>query len=286
MSEQLAIQTQPTTGEIMVVRQIPVIEEHLRSVKAEVDARVDAALSLVCCEDTLATVKTTRAELNREFQSMEVQRKTIKAAVLAPYEQFEETYKDCISDAYKRADAALKGKVEAVETDIKQRLLAKLEQYFAELCEFHRIDFLTFEQTGVKPDMASAKQKSPKKLMEQLRLFVESVAESVTTIGQMEDAAELMTEYKQTLSLTGAISAVQERHRRIEQEQAARAARQEAAEQRQAAVARVEAFAPPKPVAAAQEAEKTYQCSFTVLATKTQLKSLKEYMLKEGIKIL
>ena len=108
-------------NELIKVVQLPVIEEQLRSMKETVDKRVEEALSLVCSEETIQTVKSARAELNKEFQELEEQRKEVKKAVLSPYERFETVYKECVSDAFKRADAALKSKVDATEREIKQR---------------------------------------------------------------------------------------------------------------------------------------------------------------------
>ena len=100
-------------NELIRVAQLPVIEERLRAMKETVDKRVGEALALVCNEETVQAVKAVRADLNKEFQVLEEQRKAAKKAVLGPYEQFEAVYKECVSDAFRAADAALKGKVDA-----------------------------------------------------------------------------------------------------------------------------------------------------------------------------
>ena len=71
-------------NELIKVVQLPVIEEQLRSMKEAVDKRVEEALSLVCTEETIQTVKSARAELNKEFQALEEQRKEVKRPYLAP----------------------------------------------------------------------------------------------------------------------------------------------------------------------------------------------------------
>lgn len=273
---------QPMNGLIRVA-QLPVIEEHLRSMKEAVDRRVDEALSLVCTEETVQAVKGVRSDLNKEFQTLEEQRKEVKRAVLGPYEQFEAVYKEYVSNAYKRADAALKGKVDDTEREIKQRCEDGLREYFAELCAAERIDFARFEQSGVKVDMASAKQKTPKKLREQLADFVAGIARSVEVISGMDDAEEIMVEFKRTLDAPVAISTVQERHRRIEAEKEAQALREAQRAREAEAVARVEAVAPPA-IEPPAESEKVYRCSFSVVATKAQLKKLKDFMIQEGIR--
>ena len=104
----------------------------------------------------------------------------------------------------------------------------------------------------------------------------------------MDDADEIMDEFKRSLDTASAIATVQERHRRIEAEKAARAEWEAVKAQEAEAVRKVEAFAPPveqEPVAApVMEPEKEYRCTFTVRATKPQLNRLKEFLNQEGIK--
>ena len=164
---------------LMKVTQLPVIEEHLRSRKEQTEQRVAEAMSLVCTDETLTSVKNIRAEMNREFADAETQRKAIKAAIMEKYDSFESVYRECIADPYKRADADLKAKIDATESEIKSRCEEMLLGYFQELCAVNEVDFLSFGQTGVKVDMASARAKTPKKLMEQIKLKVDGVAQEV-----------------------------------------------------------------------------------------------------------
>lgn len=71
-------------NELIRVTQLPIIEEHLRSMKETVDRRVEEALSLVCTEESIQSVKTIRADLNKEFQALEEQRKRSKKQFLVP----------------------------------------------------------------------------------------------------------------------------------------------------------------------------------------------------------
>ena len=108
-------------SELIKVIQLPVIEEQLRTAKDFVDKTVTDAMSLVCTEETVQTVKAARACLNRQFSELEEQRKAVKAAVLDPYNRFEAVYKECVSDAFRRADADLKRKVADGESEMKRR---------------------------------------------------------------------------------------------------------------------------------------------------------------------
>lgn len=231
-------------GLIQVV-QLPVITEQLRTMKAEVERRTAAALSLACTEETLQAVKAERAELSKQFSALEDCRKAVKNAILKPYNDFETVYKECVSEPFQRADAGLKGKINDVESAVKQRCEDSLREYFAELCAVHHLEWLTYEQAGIKIDMASAKAKTPKKLREQLQTFVVSVSGSVERISALENAGEIMVEFRKSLNAADAICTVQERHRRIEEQKAASETRNAAVKRDDEAVRRVEALAPP-----------------------------------------
>lgn len=267
--------------ELIRLIQEPIIEEKLRALKVEVEKITADAMTLVCNEDTVQAVKGTRTDLNKRFAELEDQRKAVKAAVLGPYQQFEEIYKECVSIPFKKADADLKQKITDVEREQKQRCEDALREYFAELCAAHHIDFVPYERAGITISMADAKAKTqpPKKLREQLEQFMERIAAEVTMISTMDDAEEIMTEYKQSLDAARAVGTVQERHRRIEAERAAMAAREEAKAREADAVKKVEAFAPP---VAAPEAPKVASVTFTVTDTIDRLKLVKQFLVSNG----
>lgn len=277
MSELTTIEPQM---QLIVVRQLPVIEERLRSVKEQTIERVANALSLICCDETLQSVKGERAALRKEFEMFEEQRKQIKAAILAPLEQFDATYKDCVSNPYKQADAILKQKISEVENGIKENCEIGLREYFEELCEADGIDFLQYENAGIKIDMASARAKTPTKLRNQLEQFVLGVSCDIRLISKMDNAEEIMVEYKRTLSVAKSVAAVQERHHQIEAEKSAAAQRQDTQVQEQKSVERVQSFAPP--VAVAQE--ETLCLTFSVTDTKPRLRLLKQFLDANGYK--
>lgn len=267
-------------GALIQVKQLPVIEERLRTLKEATEKRVAEAMSLVVSDETLTAVKTVRAELNRDFTEFENQRKAVKAAIMAPYDSFEEVYRECVTEPFRRADADLKGKIDATEREIKGRCEKQLEAYFQELCAVNHVDFLTFAQTGVKVDMASARAKTPKKLMDQLRVMVEGYAQAIATIDGMEHGDEIAVEYKKCLDLTFAIRLVTERHQKLEAE------RQRKAEMEKYAVSPVPeaevAEVTPVPKRVQKAAVEYLTCTFTVTETRERLKLLKNFLDSNG----
>lgn len=274
--------------ELIKLTQLPVIEENLRGLKEQIKSRTEEAVALVCTPETLTTVKATRADLNKEFSVLEEQRKAVKAAIMEPYEAFEKVYKECVSDAFRSADAQLKGKINSVENGIKEAAEEVVKEYFYELCQAEHVDFLTWEQTGITVSLTDARQKTLATLRGKVADFVVKVAQAVNAIAEMENAEEIMAEYRQSLNLPQAIAAVSDRHRRIEAEREAAERRKAQREAEAAAVQRVEAVAPPTitpPVQCIEKpVEKVYKCPFVAYGTKDQLTRLKEFMNKEGIR--
>ena len=274
------------SNEIIVVKQLPVIEQQLAQIKQQVAERVETVTSLVVTEDTVKAVKKARAELGAEFKAWEDKRKEVKTAVMTPYEKFEAVYKDCISDAYKAADKDLKRKIDEVEQQLKTEKLSEVKSYFEEYLASKGIDFVTYAQAGLNVTLSA----SLKSLKEQAAAFIDRIVSDLALIETFTDLkAEILVEYKKNLNVSDAITGVKARAKAVQEEQA----RQEAeAEKRAAEAQRVEAIKaaiPEAPAAveapteqtAAPAPEQKFCIRFTVKGTKEQLIALKKF-LNEG----
>lgn len=271
--------------------QEPRFGEQLAALKSEWDAAAEKAEALEVSDENLQAVKKERAALTKAFKEVEEQRKAALAPVREKIDAFNDIYGECVTNAYKRADAALKGKIDAIEGGLKDACARRLRDYWAELCAVRNIDFVPFERTGVKVDLTSARQKTPKKLMEQLAAFADTVYNAVAAIND----AETMAEYKESLDLGAAIYVVNERRRRIEAERVESERRRETEALAAEAAAKVEAaapapevLAPPVPVAPAptvKDPDEVFpEFSFTVYnATRRQLLQIREFLQNNGI---
>lgn len=274
------------SNEIIVVKQLPVIEQQLAQIKEQVAERVKAAMQLVCTEDTVKAVKKARTELNAEFKAWEDKRKEVKTAVMTPYEKFEAVYKDCISDSYKAADKNLKQKIDEVEQQLKAQKADEIRIYFEEYLASKEIDFVSYGQAGLNVTLST----SLKSLKEQAKAFIDRIVSDLALIETFTDLkAEILVEYKKSLNVSDAITGVKARAKAIQEEQARQAAE---AEKRAAEAQRVEALKaaiPEAPAAveapteqtAAPAPEKKYCIRFTVKGTREQLIALKKF-LNEG----
>ena len=276
---------------LIVVKQLPIIEDQLRQVKASVDARVAQALALACTEETYKDVKKARAELNKEFQDLESRRREVKKAILAPYEAFEKLYKECAADAFTKADAELKTKIATVENGIKGAKRDEIVAFYNEYRASLNIpeDLVPFERAGVNVTMSD----SMKKLQGQVSLFLQNVSNDLRLIETLEHKDEVMVEYRKTLSAPEAALIVDKRHKDMEEAARRRAAMKSAQEVQEAAQAKIEDVLneePPATVSAPVEqplpveapAEKTYVASFRVRGSISKLKALKEFLVNGG----
>lgn len=275
------------SNEIIVVKQLPIIEQQLAQIKEQVAERVKTATSLVVTEDTVKAVKKARTELNAEFKAWEEKRKEVKQAVMSPYEKFEDVYNDCISNSYKAADKLLKQRIDEVENELKAKKAAEVQSYFEEYLASKGIDFVTYAQAELNVTLSA----SLKSLKEQAAAFVDRIESDLKLIETFTDLkAEILVEYKKSLNVSDAITGVKARAKAVQEEQA----RQEAeAEKRAAEAQRVEAIKasiPEAPAAveapteqtAAPAPEKKLCIRFTVKGTREQLIALKKFLNEGG----
>lgn len=202
--------------ELIVLKQLPIIEQQLIKVSNDIDGKVSNAKSLVCNEETRKTVKELRTSLNKELAEWESKRKEIKEKIMKPYTEFEEAYKKYISDKYKSADKELKEKIDIVENQMKEELKKTAVEYFDEYKTSKNIDFIKFEDMKYAVGLSD----NPTKLKKLSTEFVDKVEKDLQVIDTYENKAEMLVEYKKNLDLNNAIITIQNRYKAIEEEKA------------------------------------------------------------------
>ena len=277
--------------DIIVVRQLPIIEEQLMLIRDGIQAKVNYALSMDCAEDTVKDIKALRSELNKDFTELENKRKEVKKAIMSPYDQFEAIYKACVTDIFRPADADLKAKIDAVEAVLKDEKANEVMVYFYEYIASKDIDFIGFEQTGIAITLTASK----KSLKEACKAFVDKVVEELALIDTQENKAEILVEYKKSLNVAQAITTVANRMKAI----AAENERQELIKQREAERLAAEQIVDTvideqmttptvepveEPDEAPVETVKSYAVTFTVTGTMDELRALKTFLVNGGYK--
>ena len=262
--------------DLIIIKQLPQIEENLKSVAIEIDKKVENAKGLICTEENKQIIKNIRTAMNKELLYFETQRKAVKEQILAPYMRFEEIYKECISEKYKTADKELKTKIDAIETEQKKRLEEEARKYFEEYKANKNIEFVTFENIGLKIGVSD----NPTKLKKQITAFIDKVADDLKLINTQENQAEILVEYKKHLNISRAITEVMDRKKaliEIEKQRAENNLEKERQEIEQKMQQLANAVKVPK-----VSQEKIYTITFTVTGTAPRLKQLKDYLLREG----
>lgn len=253
--------------ELISVKQIPIIEEQLKSVSAEIDKKVENATNLICNEETVKTIKEVRAELNKELKEFEIKRKEVKEQVLKPYNDFENIYKEYISDKFRNADLILKGRIEVVENELKSKKEKEVVDYFEEYKLANEIDFVTYEQAKINVTLSA----SMKSLKEQAKEFIDKIVDDLKLIDTQELKAEILVEYKETLNVSNAITTVTNRFKAIEEEK-----------NKQEKIEETEIVQETKQEEVLTKPEEILTLNFTVKATLTKLKELKQFLENGG----
>lgn len=283
---------------LIQVKQIPVIIENLKSVKSVIEKKVNSACEMVCTDENYKEIKKLRSELNKKFSEFESRRKAVKSEIITPYEAFETVYKDCVTNPYKKADSALKGKINATEQELKRVKYEKSMSYFEEYKKSLGIDFVTYEQVNLNITMSV----SLKKLKETIKTFLDKVMDDLKLIAIQEHKDEILYEYKQSLNVSGAITAVTNRYKTIEAEkaraEAEKAEREKTEQVMKDTIAEYEPFVANVPEEVAppveeiseqpQQDEKVLSLSFKVYGTKSQLKdfalTVKQLISERGLR--
>ena len=268
--------------DLIEIKQLPVIEEQLKSVSKIIDEKVKNATSLVCTEETVKTVKELRASLNKDYKEFETRRKEIKEKILAPYMQFEEVYKECISNKFKSADNELKQKIDSVENDLKAKKEQDVKDYFEEYKTANNIDFVTYEQANINVTLTA----SIKSLKEQAKAFIDKIIDDLNLIQTQECKEEILVEYKQTLNVSNSIQMVANRHKALEEEKKKQEIIVKANEKheldRESYEQLEKIFNKPLEVPEKEKKEEILTLKFTVKATRTKLKELKQFLENGG----
>lgn len=263
--------------ELIIVKQLPIIEEKLKALKVEIEAKTEFANNLVCNEETVKVVKDNRAELNKEFKELEEQRKAVKGKILKPYDDFEKIYKECVSDAYKSADVSLKSKIDEVESGLKQEKEKAVVEYFDEYLKSKNVDFIDYKKASINVTLSA----SLKSLKEQCKEFIDKVCDDLNLIDTQEYKDEILVDYKQGLNVSAAISNVVNRKKALEeqkQREAERLAVKEAEKTKIEAVEKVVEKAVELSAPVIKEPVKIFTMTFTVKGTMEQLKEVKEFL--------
>lgn len=259
-------------SKLIVIEQLPIIKSYLENLSVEIKEKVDRANSLVVNEETVKDVKQVRADLNKEFKELEEQRKQVKQAIMAKYDEFEVVYKENVSNLYKQADEDLKEKIDSVENELKLQKEMELREFAFEHINANNLQpVVKFENFNLNITLSA----SMKSLKDQIIKYIEKVNNDMELIKMEEYSNEIFVEYCKTHDFVNSKKIVIQRHEEIN-----KIAEKETQLQINDNAEIVEAV---EEVIAPVEIEEKIKVAFTITATKNQIRKLKTWLESEGI---
>jgi len=290
-------------SKVIEVTQKPIIEYSIiDKVAQDVEAKIQSLNieTLEPTESNLSLIKSTRAELNNEFKTLEEQRKMVKDIVLKDYNIFEDKYKQLIASKFKNADVTLKKMVDTVSDGILQAKINGIKEYFDFVNTY---DFVKFEDLELK----IIKSKSDKKIKEEIDEYLIGIKQSLDTIETLQNKDRVLAKFQMSKNLSDAIAQTNleiQREEKIKAQNEARAkAEQERKEQetervrlqkeefdRQAQMQFVEPVQQTEPQVqyqepiAQKEEPKIFSTTFRVFGTREQFAMLKQFMNDNNIR--
>lgn len=254
--------------ELIVIKQLPIIEQMLDKMSIEIDKKIETALNLVPDkpDKMLSETKKIRAALNKDLNELEVARKNVKSEIMQPYLDFEKIYKEKISDKYKKADKILKDKIDTAETEIKDKRTANLKEYFEEYCVAENVTDINFEDMPLKINISG----SDKSYRDKIKSWIDKVKQDLAVINTAKDEQtrlEILIDYKRDFDVNRAILDHDKKLREI------------------AKLKDAENVTPDESLSApvTTEDNKVYTMTFTVSGTKSKLRELKQYLIENKL---
>ena len=197
---------------------------------------------------------------------------------MSKYDEFEDIYKENVSNLYKNADNELKNKIDEVENQLKFDKEQELKEFFNQYKETYHLEFINFDDIGLNITLSA----SMTSLKGQIKDFCERIDKDVQLIQNDENKDELMLEYRRNgFDYQKAKLTLIEKQKQLEELKQQMEHKQEIDEEEKKVVINVESIIVPKEIISSDE---IIEVEFKVKDTKEKIKKLKEYMEEIGIK--
>ena len=286
----LSLQKPEFNGEIQArVKSLGEIESNIKEVQNYVKSLNEYYKKVIFTDDTMKTAKEEKAKVNKFKTQISDYRKNILAEYNKPIKIFEDTAKETeklLTDTYN----TINQQVVIYEDKVKKEKEQEIKDYFEEYKQSLNIDFITFGDTKIKVGISDSKAS----LKKQAKDFVDKVNTDLATIMLQENKEEILVEYKQSLNLNMAIQTVINRHKLLDEEkkkqeelknkqleEVQKQVDMSIKEQELATQKALNNFVIEAPKVTEYQ-EEILTLRFTVKATRTKLKELKNFLTQGG----
>lgn len=265
---------------VISIYDLSLTEQNLARIAEECKDKIEIAKTMACTEDTKKAVKKTRAELKKQFNEYETERKARTAEYEEPLKRFKELYNKYIKEPFMTADTALAKKIDDVERMQKAEKYDNLKAYAQELKTAYALNWLDVDRIMPNVTLSKTQTAYEKEIAE----ILDKIKRDVDTINQLGDDGETLAEYMDCLDFAQACMTINQRKQAIEQAKQASQAYTQAETEKQAVEESVTQLAPPIIEEEPQKSEEpVYTMTFTVSGTMEQLKALKAFMVESKI---
>lgn len=264
-------------SELVKIEQLPKLIVQTKEIGKLIDNSLKDIDKLECTEENKQEVKKRRTEINNTLKILEDKRKEIKKQVLEPYESFNEIYNQECKEKLQSASDKLSSKIETIEdkqyADKANEIMTFMQQYR----ELYHLDFISYDDVPAKWTLTT----SMKSIKDQIKDFFERVNKDVQLIQNDEDKDKLMLEYRRNgFDYQKAKLTLIEEQKQLEELKQQMEQKQEIEKQEEIVAEKIEQLAEiiPKEIN-----EDKLLVTFTVKATKEEIRSLKIYLESKGI---
>ena len=265
-------------NDLVVVKQLPEIFSQL-DVASEIITNMTKDIDLVeCTEENKQEVKKNLQKLRTMKTSFENKRKQIKKEINKPYEEFEDYYNKKIKGLLDNSIDTLDIKVKDIEVAQINEKRDELQEFLDQYREFYHVEELisSIDQVPIKINLSN----SLKSLKEEIIKFCKKLNDDMMCIASEEFREDILLEYqKNGFDYVQARLTIINRNKEKEALKKKLEQVEEVVKEEEKIEEKVEEII--KPVEVVEEEE--LEITFTVKATRTKLRELKEFMKEKEI---
>lgn len=260
-------------NDLVVVKQLPEIFSQL-DVASKIITNMTKDIDLIeCTEENKQEVKKNVQMLRAMKTGFENKRKEIKKEINKPYEEFEDYYNKKIKGLLDNSINTLDIKVKDIEATQINEKRDELQEFLDQYREFYHIENIltSIDQVPIKINLTN----SLKSLKEAIIKFCEKISNDLECICSEEFKEDILLEYqKNGFDYVNARLAIINRNKEKEALKKKLEQVEEVVKEEEKIEEKVEEII--KPVEVVEEEE--LEITFTVKATRTKLRELKEFM--------
>ncbi len=265
-------------NDLVVVKQLPEIFSQL-DVASKIITNMTKDIDLIeCTEENKQEVKKNVQMLRAMKTGFENKRKEIKKEINKPYEEFEDYYNKKIKGLLDNSINTLDIKVKDIEATQINEKRDELQEFLDQYREFYHIENIltSIDQVPIKINLTN----SLKSLKEAIIKFCEKISNDLECICSEEFREDILLEYqKNGFDYVNARLAIINRNKEKEALKKKLEQVEEVVKEEEKIEEKVEEII--KPVEVVEEEE--LEITFTVKATRTKLRELKEFMKEKEI---